>query len=56
MIKSNSKKMKDKITAIYVRISREDKLFERLYEDNVSGKVNDERYYKMSANYETNWT
>ena len=30
-----------------------DKMFERLYEDNVSGKINDERYYRMSANYET---
>ena len=30
-----------------------DKLFERLYEDNASGKVNDERYYRMSANYES---
>lgn len=28
------------------------KLFERLYEDNVSGKISDERFYKMSAKYE----
>ena len=29
-----------------------DKLFERLYEDNVSGKISDERFKKMSAKYE----
>ena len=30
-----------------------DKLFERLYEDNVSGKISDERFNRMSASYET---
>lgn len=29
-----------------------DRLFERLYEDNVAGKISDERYARMSANYE----
>lgn len=29
-----------------------DKLFERLYEDNVSGKISDERFQKMSTKYE----
>lgn len=29
-----------------------DKLFERLYEDNVAGKVTDERYARMARNYE----
>ena len=29
-----------------------DLLFERLYEDNVSGKITDDRYSRMSANYE----
>jgi len=29
-----------------------DSLFERLYEDNVSGKLTDERFVKMSARYE----
>jgi DNA invertase Pin-like site-specific DNA recombinase len=33
------------------RIEELDKLFERLYEDNVIGKIDDERYEKMSANY-----
>jgi uncharacterized protein with PIN domain len=34
------------------RIAEIDTLIERLYEDNVSGKVPDERYAKMSAKFE----
>ena len=34
------------------RIAELDRLFTRLYEDNVSGKVSDERYDMMSAGYE----
>ena len=34
------------------RISDLDKLFTRLYEDNVSGKISDERFEMMSKNYE----
>ena len=34
------------------RISELDDLFERLYEDNVSGKISDERFATMSARYE----
>ncbi len=30
-----------------------DTLFERIYEDNVSGKINDERFAKMSVKYES---
>ena len=35
------------------RINELDDLFERLYEDNVSGKISDERFATMSARYET---
>jgi DNA invertase Pin-like site-specific DNA recombinase/phenolic acid decarboxylase len=35
------------------RISELDKLFTRLYEDNVLGKISDERFAMMSAGYET---
>ena len=35
------------------RISELDTLIERLYVDNVSGKITDERYEKMSAKFET---
>lgn len=34
------------------RISELDLLFQRIYEDNVSGKLTDERFATMSANYE----
>ena len=34
------------------RIREIDKLIERIYEDNVLGRLSDDRYYRMSANYE----
>ena len=34
------------------RITEIDKLIQRLYEDNVSGKLNDERFNKLSDTYE----
>jgi hypothetical protein len=34
------------------RINELDNLFERLYEDNISGKITDERFATMSARYE----
>lgn len=38
--------------ALTVRDRELDMLFERLYEDNVSGKINDARFAKMSKRYE----
>ena len=35
------------------RINELDDLFEHLYEDNVSGKISDERFATMSARYES---
>ncbi|MBO5377516.1 MAG: recombinase family protein [Ruminiclostridium sp.] len=35
------------------RVSELDKLFTRIYEDNVSGKISDERFEMMSKNYES---
>lgn len=29
-----------------------DRLFKRLYEDNISGKINDSRFEKLSGDYE----
>ena len=29
-----------------------DRLFRKIYEDNVNGKLNDERFYKLSDGYE----
>lgn len=34
------------------RISEIDRIIQRLYEDNVSGKLSDERFVKLSQNYE----
>ena len=45
-------KAKKALTKSEKRIAELDKLFTRLYEDNVSGKVSDERYAMMSAGYE----
>lgn len=35
------------------RISKLDDIIQRLYEDNIEGKISDERFAKMTANYET---
>ena len=34
------------------RITKLDDIIQRLYEDNLSGKISDERFAKMTANYE----
>ena len=34
------------------RMEELDRLFKRLYEDNISGKINDSRFEKLSADYE----
>ena len=35
-----------------IRIRKLDEIIQRLYEDNIEGKISDERFAKMSANYE----
>lgn len=35
-----------------VRISKLDDIIQRLYEDNIEGKISDERFAKMTSNYE----
>ena len=40
------------LDALRARDKELDNLFERLYEDNVSGKINDDRFSKMSKRYE----
>ena len=55
MIKTAEQKRKDKEKELSVLIARDrelDSLFERIYEDNVSGKISDERFAKMSVKYE----
>ena len=46
------KKAKKTLIQHQKRISELDNLFARLYEDNVNGKVSDERFELMSTNYE----
>ncbi len=46
------KKAKKTRTQSEKRIAELDRLFTSLYEDNVSGKISDERFTMMSANYE----
>ena len=33
-------------------MDKADRLFRKIYEDNVNGKLNDERFYKLSDGYE----
>lgn len=40
---------RNKLNALIARDKELDRLFERIYEDNVAGKINDERFAKMSA-------
>ena len=46
------KKARKILTQSEKRIAELDKLFTRLYEDNVSGKNSDERFAQMSSNYD----
>ena len=41
-----------KLEANKTRISELDGIFKRIYEDNISGKLSDERFAKLSADYE----
>lgn len=43
---------KKELYALSARDKELDRLFERLYEDNVAGKISDERYSRMSSKYE----
>lgn len=49
---SELKKAAKTLSASEKRIAELDRLFTRLYEDNVSGKISDERFKMMSAAYE----
>lgn len=40
------------LSKLVARDKELDKLFERLYEDNVAGKITDERFARMGASYE----
>ena len=44
------------LTQAQRRIEELDRLFKRIYEDNISGKINDSRFQKLSADYEKEQT
>lgn len=50
--KAEKQQLKNTISNGKRRIQELDKLIERIYEDNVLGKISDERFARMSANYE----
>ncbi len=50
---SELKKARKLVKQYEKRVAELDKLFTRLYEDNVSGKISDERFEMMSKGYET---
>lgn len=45
-------KRKRELAAAQKRYDELDRLFTKIYEDNASGKISDERFSKMSAAYE----
>ena len=44
------------LTQAQRRMEELDRLFKRLYEDNISGKINDSRFEKLSVDYENEQT
>lgn len=50
--KNQVKKLKSAIESSKKRISDLDKLFSRIYEDNILGKLSDDRYTRMASEYE----
>ena len=50
---NQEKLLKSTIESSKKRISDLDKLFSRIYEDNIIGKLSDERYSRMANEYES---
>ena len=51
-IKMTKEQIKENYLKLLSRIKELDKLIERIYEDNVLGKIPDARFSKMMASYE----
>ena len=51
--KKRQQELKLSIKSSRKRIADLDKLFSRIYEDNVIGKLSDERYARMATEYES---
>lgn len=52
-VKKQQKLLKSQIENGKARIAELDKLFSRIYEDNILGKLSDERYSRMASEYES---
>ena len=52
----NAKEKKDTLAQSQKRIAELDVIIKRLYEDNISGKLSDERFIKLSRDYELEQT
>ena len=52
VLESDKRICRHELNALIARDKELDRLFERIYEDNVAGKINDERFAKMSTKYE----
>ena len=52
-IDRNLRDSKKELEQAQARIKKLDEIIQRLYEDNVDGKISDERFAKMSESYET---
>ena len=44
--------IRDRLEQAQERISEISRIIKRLYEDNVNGKISDERFMELSADYE----
>lgn len=53
VLESHKKTCCGELNALISRNKEIDRLFERIYEDNVSGKISDERFGKLSEKYES---
>ena len=51
-LKHNQRDSKRELEQAYQRISLLDTIIQQLYEDNIKGKISDERFIKLSRNYE----
>lgn len=49
---SDIRRMQRTVESNHKHIKEIDRLIERIYEDNVNGKISDERFMTMSGNYE----
>ena len=55
MADAHTKELRDEkreLQQAQVRVQKLDTIIQRLYEDNVEGKISDERFSKMSESYE----